>query len=111
MPLPIGLVEKNGCPNDKRLVDVLLTEKALELLETVNKKNEEINKVLDGLNEGEVNQLNGLLDKGLVADCFRALPPLILASSHEIFATGAACVLTHAHASIPRPYICWLRSR
>ena len=58
-----GLVEKNGCPNDKRLVDVLLTEKALELLETVNKKNEEINKVLNGLNEGEVNQLNGLLDK------------------------------------------------
>ena len=58
-----GLVEKKHCSEDKRLVDVLLTQKAKALLVKVEIKNKEVNQILGNLNDKEVGMLNGLLDK------------------------------------------------
>jgi DNA-binding MarR family transcriptional regulator len=57
------LVTKKICSKDKRLVDVTITEKGKELLEKLDKRNDEIDGVLGGLNETELFTINKLLDK------------------------------------------------
>jgi DNA-binding MarR family transcriptional regulator len=57
------LVKKSSCKSDKRLVDVVITDKGKKLLEKLDSKNEEMDAVLNGLSETEVKTLNKLLDK------------------------------------------------
>lgn len=58
-----GLVEKKVCSADKRLVDVSISKKGLTLLDKLDKRNSEIDELLQGLTETEASTLNKLLDK------------------------------------------------
>ena len=57
------LVQKVVCPSDKRLVDVTITAQGLDLLENLDRYNDEMDNVLSNISEEEVNTLNNLLDK------------------------------------------------
>lgn len=57
-----SLITKETCPNDKRASDVNITEKGLELLKVLDKKEKSINEVIN-LTEDEATQLSDLLDK------------------------------------------------
>lgn len=57
------LVQKETCPSDKRLVDVTITSKGLQLLESLDCFNEEMDNALRTISPDEVNQLNAILDK------------------------------------------------
>lgn len=57
------LIKREECPTDRRQVDVLITEKGLDLLKTLEKQVEEANRKIVRLTLEEVNQLNDLLDK------------------------------------------------
>ncbi len=58
-----GLVEKKVCPADKRLVDVVISKKGLAILEKLDKKNTQIDDLVNKLSTEEAMQLNRLLDK------------------------------------------------
>ena len=58
-----GLVKKTVCREDRRLVDVLLTDKGKKLLQTMDALNEEMDAIFKCLSDGEARQLNVLLDK------------------------------------------------
>ena len=57
------LVKKVVCVSDKRLVDVTITAKGLDLLTELDKYNDELDNVLCSISEEEVCTLNQLLDK------------------------------------------------
>jgi DNA-binding MarR family transcriptional regulator len=57
------LAERNICGEDRRKMDVVITQKGLELLEKIEKENERMDKRLSALNEEEIVLLNDLLDK------------------------------------------------
>jgi len=57
------LVKKTTCKRDKRLVDVVITDKGLNLLKELDNYSEEMDRVLGNLSEPEAKQLNELLDK------------------------------------------------
>ena len=57
------LVKKSTCSNDKRLVDVSITEKGKKLLEKIDAHNNEMDAIFDNLNETDARTLNKLLDK------------------------------------------------
>jgi DNA-binding MarR family transcriptional regulator len=57
------LVQRNECPENRRKVDVLITEKGLRLLELLEPQIAIINKKIIHLEEAELALLNGLLDK------------------------------------------------
>jgi MarR family transcriptional regulator, 2-MHQ and catechol-resistance regulon repressor len=58
-----GLVKKLTCKNDRRLVDVIITDKGKKLLERLDVKQDEIDNVLANLSEKDANILSDLLDK------------------------------------------------
>ena len=58
-----GLVKKNICPEDKRLVDVLITDKGKKLLEKMDAYEQEMDDIFGKLSTTEAKTLNGLLDK------------------------------------------------
>ncbi len=58
-----GLVKKTVCREDRRLVDVLLTDKGKKLLQVMDGLNEEMDAIFKFLNESEARQLNILLDQ------------------------------------------------
>lgn len=58
-----GLVDRTICSNDRRNVDVCITDKGLKLLSQVDKHDEEVDAKLSTLNNEEIAQLNVLLDK------------------------------------------------
>jgi MarR family transcriptional regulator, 2-MHQ and catechol-resistance regulon repressor len=58
-----GLVKKGTCKEDRRLVDVGITEKGLKLLERLDKRQDEIDGVFANLTEKEAATLSNLLDK------------------------------------------------
>jgi DNA-binding MarR family transcriptional regulator len=58
-----GLVKKSVCHEDRRLVDILLTDKGKKLLQTMDVLNDEIESIFKYLNVEEARQLNILLDK------------------------------------------------
>lgn len=58
-----GLVKKNICPNDKRLVDITITDKGSKLLDKMDQYEDEMDRVLGSLTDAEVKTLNTLLDK------------------------------------------------
>ena len=57
------LVKKVVCISDKRLVDVTITPKGLDLLIDLDKYNDELDNVLSKISQDEVSTLNQLLDK------------------------------------------------
>ena len=58
-----GLVKKNTCANDKRLVDVVITDKGKKLLEKLDLYENEMDAIIGSLSQIEVKTLNTLLDK------------------------------------------------
>jgi MarR family transcriptional regulator, 2-MHQ and catechol-resistance regulon repressor len=59
-----GLVQKTTCSKDKRLVDVVISERGQSLLEKLDEQSEEMDqRIVGGLSEEEAEHLNRLLDK------------------------------------------------
>ncbi len=58
-----GLVKKVTCKSDRRLVDVIITDKGKKLLERLDLKQDEIDNVLNRLSEKDADILSELLDK------------------------------------------------
>ncbi|MDP5170182.1 MAG: MarR family transcriptional regulator [Bacteroidia bacterium] len=58
-----GLVERTTCLEDKRLVDVKITEAGMALLSEIDAHPEDMDSLIMNLNEEEAEQLNLLLDK------------------------------------------------
>ena len=58
-----GLVKKVTCKSDRRLVDVIITDKGKKLLERLDLKQNEMDNVLGNLTEQEAQMLSALLDK------------------------------------------------
>ena len=58
-----GLATRKQCPNDRRSVDILITDEGLELLKKMDAamENQEIG--LQNLSDSEAKELNRLLDK------------------------------------------------
>ncbi|MEA5459775.1 MarR family transcriptional regulator [Arcicella sp. LKC2W] len=57
------LVIRKICPNDRRAVDVIITQKGLDLLAELDVLQQKWEQQLHGLSECEANQLSFLLDK------------------------------------------------
>jgi DNA-binding MarR family transcriptional regulator len=57
------LVEKAACKFDKRLVDITLTEKGLQLVNRLDQYNDQIDAILKGVTESEAKTINQILDK------------------------------------------------
>ncbi|HEX6193878.1 MAG TPA: MarR family transcriptional regulator [Chitinophagaceae bacterium] len=58
-----GLVKKVICKSDRRLVDVIISDKGKKLLERLDDRQAEIDGVLSNLTEKEAAVLSDLLDK------------------------------------------------
>lgn len=58
-----GLVKKIICKSDRRLVDVLITDKGKKLLENLDARQKELDEVLANISEEDANILSNLLDK------------------------------------------------
>ena len=58
-----GLVKKTTCREDRRLVDILLTDKGKKLLQIMDGLNEEMESIFKYISEEEARQINMLLDK------------------------------------------------
>ncbi len=58
-----GLVERNICEDNRRRMDVLITQKGLYLLDEIKAEDEHMDKRLSALDEQEIIQLNIILDK------------------------------------------------
>jgi DNA-binding MarR family transcriptional regulator len=58
-----GLVKKTTCTKDKRLVDVVITDKGQKLLKKLDGETNKMDNILDNLTEKESEQLSHLLDK------------------------------------------------
>lgn len=57
------LVERAVCPEDRRAVNVIITQKGLDLLAEIDKQETTFLKELKNLSEKEAEQINSLLDK------------------------------------------------
>lgn len=58
-----GLVKKITCKKDRRLVDVIITDKGKKMLERLDTRQDDIDGVLGNLSENDANILSNLLDK------------------------------------------------
>lgn len=58
-----GLLERKECPNDRRNVDVVITEKGLELLKSLDYIDDDYKQTFKNLTVAEMKSLNELLDK------------------------------------------------
>jgi len=58
-----GMVKKVICKNDRRLVDVIISDKGKKLLERLDTREEEMDKILGNLSDKEATTLSDLLDK------------------------------------------------
>ena len=58
-----GLVQKAVSEKDKRMVDVIITPYGRQLLDNLDRRNEELDAVVNHLSEDELETLNNLLDK------------------------------------------------
>ncbi len=58
-----NLAKKTTCPKDKRLVDVLITEKGQVLLSNLDAEFDHVKQIMGYLTEEEAEQLSGLMDK------------------------------------------------
>ena len=57
------LVKKVICETDRRLVDVTITDKGMELLHKLDNYNDELDALFSNISDDEAKQLNNLLDK------------------------------------------------
>lgn len=58
-----GLLEKKSCQFDKRLVDVTITQKGLDILVVLDASANKLDNIIANLTPTEARQLNELLDK------------------------------------------------
>ena len=58
-----GLVKKAVCKTDRRLVDVMITDKGKKLLERLDERQDEMDNMLNNLSRKEAALLSDLLDK------------------------------------------------
>jgi DNA-binding MarR family transcriptional regulator len=58
-----ALVLKVICKDDRRLVDITISEKGMTILQELDNYNDEMDAVLSAINEEEAKTLNQLLDK------------------------------------------------
>ena len=58
-----GLVKKNVCENDKRMVDVYITPKGKKVLEKIDRYENEMNAIAGPLTDADAKLMNKLLDK------------------------------------------------
>lgn len=58
-----GLVTRTSCEKDRRRVDILITDKGLALLATLEPEETALDRVTGSLTEGELVELNRLLDR------------------------------------------------
>jgi MarR family 2-MHQ and catechol resistance regulon transcriptional repressor len=58
-----GLVKKLICKNDRRLVDIIISDKGKKLLEKLDARQDEMDEILGNLTEKEATALSDLLDK------------------------------------------------
>ncbi|MCE3227470.1 MAG: transcriptional regulator [Bacteroidetes bacterium] len=58
-----GYVERKSCPNDRRQVHIIITEKGLELLKSLDFIDENMKDVFGALPVKDVEKLNDLLDQ------------------------------------------------
>jgi DNA-binding MarR family transcriptional regulator len=56
-------VQKSECKADKRLVDIILTEKGLQLVTKLDQYNDQIDANLKGVSAAEASTINQILDK------------------------------------------------
>ena len=57
------LLQRNECPNDRRSVNVIISDKGLELLKSLDYIDDLSKQTLKSLSDEEINTLNTLLDK------------------------------------------------
>ena len=57
------LLQRNECPDDRRSVNVIISDKGLELLKSLDHVDELSKQMLKSLNDQEIETLNTLLDK------------------------------------------------
>jgi DNA-binding MarR family transcriptional regulator len=57
-----GLLMRKSCKEDKRLVDIIISEEGLKLLKKIDRNTSNLDKILN-LNKKEAGLLNELLDK------------------------------------------------
>ena len=57
------LIKREDCKNDRRAVEITITEKGLSLLESMQGEVDKLDAMLHELTEDEARQLNSLLDK------------------------------------------------
>lgn len=57
------LVQKNACQSDKRLVDIILTDKGLALVNKLDLLDTQLDALLNGIDEKEAVIANQILDK------------------------------------------------
>jgi DNA-binding MarR family transcriptional regulator len=58
-----NLVDRKICPGDRRRVEVIITERGLNLLKELDQKDDEFDVLFKNLDENEVKAANDLLDK------------------------------------------------
>jgi MarR family transcriptional regulator, 2-MHQ and catechol-resistance regulon repressor len=58
-----GLVEKKISKKDKRLVDVIISEKGINLISEMNLRVDEMDEIVGNMTESEAKTLNRILDK------------------------------------------------
>lgn len=58
-----GLLKKNICKSDRRLVDIVITEKGKKLLGLLDQCSGEMDSILQNLSPADAKTLNELLDK------------------------------------------------
>ncbi|MBP9096895.1 MAG: MarR family transcriptional regulator, partial [Ignavibacteria bacterium] len=58
-----GLVDRRECPNDRRAVDILITDKGLILLKELDKEILHFDEKLQKLEPDEMRAVNEILDK------------------------------------------------
>src|SRR3989337_2037701 len=58
-----GLVKKGTCKSDRRLVDVMITDKGKKMLERLDERQDELDNIIGNLTEEEAATLSELLDK------------------------------------------------
>jgi DNA-binding MarR family transcriptional regulator len=62
------LIKREDCKNDKRAVEVTITEKGLQLLDVMENEVAKLDSLIYNLSESEARDLNSLLDKLRSAD-------------------------------------------
>ncbi len=58
-----GLVERHECPVDRRAVDVIITQKGLDLLKKLDNITQKMEEKLNIITEAEAKEVNRILDK------------------------------------------------